>query len=313
MGAVLSFTSECFPGKPRFSEADIPDLTGKVVIVTGGNSGVGKVLSQALLAHNATVYIAARSEKKARGAIEEMKSATGEDSIHFLKLDLADLGSVKAAAEDFLSKETRLDVLYNNAGVMVPPIEALTVNGYDLTLGVNVLGHFYLTKLLLPTLTATASASPRGSVRVVNTSSAAQWFFDIDFATFRDGPARRKAGVKALYAQSKNGNVVFANELARRFEDTGVVSMSFNPGNLATNLQRHLSKIEYAFVKLLLSPVEKFGASSPLYAGFSPDGVALNGKYIIPWARLGPSRAKTRDPQLGHELWKYLEEQVAGI
>ncbi|KII88024.1 hypothetical protein PLICRDRAFT_111724 [Plicaturopsis crispa FD-325 SS-3] len=313
MGSLLSIASEYFPGKPRFSEADTPDLSGKVIIVTGGNSGIGKVTTRALLAHNATVYIAARSRDKVEAAIRELKAATGKDTVYFLPLDLADLKSVKAAAAEFASKESQLHVLYNNAGVYVSPIDHTTVQGYDLQFGVNVLGHFYLTQLLLPILTSTARATPPGTVRVVNISSLTHWAGKLDFATFKDGPPRRRVAPEALYSQSKLGNAVYAMEFARRYAGEGIVTTAVNPGNLRTELQRELRGLWAKFVDLLLYDVDTFGALSPLYVGVSPAGAELDGQYIIPWARVGRGNDAMRDPKLGRDLWAWLEEQVADV
>ncbi|TFY69199.1 hypothetical protein EVJ58_g553 [Rhodofomes roseus] len=117
----------------------MPDLTGQVMLVTGGNAGLGKETVKALLEHNAKVYMGARDEQKARAAIEELKEKTGKEAV-FLELNLANLASVKKSAEDFLSKEKQLHVLFNNAGVTCMPIEWVTDDGYDLTFGTNVVG-----------------------------------------------------------------------------------------------------------------------------------------------------------------------------
>ncbi|KII90976.1 hypothetical protein PLICRDRAFT_107316 [Plicaturopsis crispa FD-325 SS-3] len=311
MGSLLSISSEFFPGKPRFSEADTPDLSGKVVIVTGGNSGVGKVTARALLAHNAKVYIAARSPSKVETAIQELKAATGKNSVHFLKLDLADLKSVKAAAEEFSSKESQLHFLYNNAGVMACPVDQITAQGYDLQFGVNVLGHFYFTQLLLPILTSTAQASPPGTVRIVNTSSLVHWYGKLDFATFKDGPKRRKVDTQMLYAQSKIGNAIYSMEFARRYADKGIITSVINPGNLKTELQREFRGLHAKMVDLLLYDVNTYGALSPLYVGVSQEGAELNGQYIMPWARIGRGKDIIRNPKIGRDLWNWLEEQVA--
>ncbi|KAF9559167.1 NAD(P)-binding protein [Agrocybe pediades] len=313
MGALLSTLDEAFPPKPQFSVDDIPDLSGKVVIVTGANTGIGKETAKALLAHNAKVYIAARNEEKAERAIAELKKETGNADAHFLKLDLSDLGSVKRAAEEFLSKEKELHILFNNAGVMVPPVEKLTTQGYDLQFGTNVLGHFYFTKLLLPSLLAGAKSSSDGKARVVNTSSSASNMVSgLDFNTFKDSPARKKKLAWILYGQSKLGNVVFARELARRYGDQGIVSTSLNPGNLKSDLQRHLSWIETFFTQLVLYPTP-YGALTQLYAGTSREGADLNGEYLIPWARIGHANPAAEDRKLGEELWKWMEEQVAHV
>lgn len=240
--------SEMFPSKPTWTTADIPDLTGKVALVTGGNTGIGKETVKALLEHNATVYLAARTPEKAERAIADLKTTTGREA-HFLKLDLANLRAVKEAAEDFLSKEIRLDILFNSAGVMMCPVQECTADGYDLQFGTNVLGHFYLTKLLLPALLAKSSNSAANEPsRVVTTSSIGHNPGRLDFATFKDGPKRRKAWTQTLYFQSKLGNIVFANELARRYGDQGLVSTSVNPGNLDSDLYRYMPRFLHSLV-----------------------------------------------------------------
>ncbi|CAA7262941.1 unnamed protein product [Cyclocybe aegerita] len=312
MGLVFSIISQAFPPKSKFNVEDIPDLSGRVVIVTGANTGVGKETVKALLQHNAKVYVAARSQDKAEQAIQDLKEQTGKDGI-FLKLDLGDLKGVKASAEEFLSKEKELHILFNNAGVMVPPIDQVTTQDYDLQFGTNVLGHYYFTTLLLPALIAGAKSSPDGKARVVNTSSSAAYFANtIDFNTVKNTAARKKKGTGSLYAQSKLGNVLFANEFGRRYADQGIVSTSVNPGNLRSDLQRHLSVFERTFINWMLYPTS-FGALTQLYAGTSPQGADMNGQFLIPWARPAALPSGARDPKLGEELWKWLEEQVAKV
>ncbi|TFK24419.1 NAD(P)-binding protein [Coprinopsis marcescibilis] len=311
MGIAWSMYTESYPPRSKFNVEDIPDLSGKVVIVTGGNTGIGKETAKALLLHNAKVYIGARSPEKAEEAIQDLKEQTGKEAF-FLKLDLADLKSVKSGAEEYLSKEKELHILFNNAGVMVPPLDMLTTQGYDLQFGTNVLGHFYFTKLLLPILVSTAKASPSGNVRVVNTSSSASRVGKINFNTFKDSPARRKLSPTALYGQSKLGNVIFSNELARRYGDQGIISSSLNPGNIVTNLMRHLPNFVRKIVEFGIHPVTK-GALTQLWAGTSDEGLKMNGKYLIPWARYGPQNPLGLDEALAKELWTWLDEQVQAV
>jgi len=311
MSVAKALINQSIPPKSQFSVDDIPDLSGKVIIVTGANTGVGYETAKALLLHNAKVYMANRSIEKSEAAIKKLNDETGKDAI-FLKLDLASLKSVKAAAEEFISKEKELHVLFNNGGVMAPPIELLTEDGYDLQFGTNVLGHYYFTMLLMPALLAGTITSGDGKARVVNTSSSTHMFSNMNFDTFMDGPARKRMGPQTLYSQSKHGVVVWATELARRYGDQGIVSTSLNPGNLKTNLQRHLGCIQKPLVDLLLYPVP-YGALTQLYAGTSPEGKDFNGMYLIPWARIGEARADTQDSKVGQELWTWLEEQTQGV
>ncbi|KAF9524305.1 NAD(P)-binding protein [Crepidotus variabilis] len=311
MGALQSYISQSFPPKSRFNVEDIPDLTGRVVIVTGANAGVGKETAKALLAHNAKVYIAGRNKDKVDAAIKELKEQTGHEAI-FLKLDLGDLTSVKASAEEFLSKEKELHILFNNAGVMVPPHNQLTAQGYDLQFGTNILGHFHFTTLLLPALLAGTKTSPDQKARVVNTSSMAAYFSsDIDFNAVIDGPPRKRTYISSLYGYSKLGNVLFANEFARRYGEQGIISTSVNPGNLKSDLQRHLSFFENFLLKSILY-APSYGALTQLWAGTSAEGLELNGQFLIPWARrtTRPPTAASND-KLAADLWTWCEEQIA--
>ncbi|KAH9035968.1 NAD(P)-binding protein [Lactarius hengduanensis] len=308
-----------FPPKPTWTTADVPDQTGKTVIVTGGNGGIGKETARVLLSKGARVYIATRSEEKSQKAIEELKKETGKDSIFFLKLDLADLVSIKAAAEKYISKETELHTLYNNGGVMNTPIDHVTTQGFDMQFGTNVLGHFYLTKLLLPVLTATAKKTPAGTVRVVNVSSIAHQYGapeGIRWATLAPGndslEARKKLTSTKLYGQSKLGNILFSKELARRYGAEGIVSTSLHPGVINTDLARS-SGLFLNFIGQMIGYDVSYGAITSLYAGTAPAAGELNSKYFTVWARLAVPSKKALDAELGKKLWEWCEEQVKDI
>ncbi|KAJ6552934.1 NAD-P-binding protein [Mycena capillaripes] len=305
---LVALTVESFPPKPVFTVQDIPNLSGQVILVTGGNSGIGFETVKELVKHGAKVYMAARSRSKAEEAIAAIHKDTGKSPV-FLELDLANLDSVKKAAETFLQSETRLDVLYNNAGIMIPPLDQVTRQRYDLQFGL-VLGHFYLTKLLLPVLLSAAHSTPGGKARIINVSSAAHHFTRLNFATFKEGPERRKCSTHKLYAQSKFGMVVLSAELARRYGEQGIVSIAMNPGNVRTPLQRELSGIELAIGSLIMYPVLPNGIISHLWAGTALETSKFNGKYIRPWARLGEPRRDTQYRALGKDLWTWLEEQL---
>ncbi|KAJ7621215.1 NAD-P-binding protein [Roridomyces roridus] len=302
-----------FPPKAKWSANQIPDLTGKVAFITGGTGGIGKETAKILLSKNAKVYIAGRGVSGGEQAVKELAQSTGNTPI-FVKLDLADLKAVKAAAEEYKSKESKLDILFNNGGVMFPPVDKLTVDGYDLQFGTNVVGHFYLTKLLLPELLAGAQSSPDGHARVVNTSSMGHQLLypNLSFETFKDSPERRKLGDKKLYGQSKFGNVVFSNELARRYGDQGIISISLHPGNIKTDLARHSSPAERALTGWMLYPVQ-LGVLTQLYAGTAPEALKLNGKYLIPWARVGKAHKGTDDPAVATKLWQWLETETSNL
>ncbi|KAI0733894.1 hypothetical protein C8Q72DRAFT_500583 [Fomitopsis betulina] len=308
MGNQLAVLSQAFPPRSTFSPEQIPDLTGRVMIVTGGNVGIGKETIRALLDHNAKVYMASRSKEKADAAIKELQQQTGKEAI-FLELDLSNLASVRKAAEEYLSKESVLHVLFNNAGVMWAPTELLTADGYDLQFGTNVVGHFFFTKLLVPALIAGKETSSDHHSRIVTTSSGAAYGYTLNFDAFRDSPARRRMMTNTLYSQSKFGNVVVAREFAKRYADQGIVSTSCNPGNIKTELQRYAPSFLRSIMNLVLYE-GPYGALTQLWAGTMPETLNHNGKFLIPWARVGECRPEAYDDALGEKLWNWLEEQV---
>jgi len=307
--------SQLFPPKPTWAAADVPDQAGKVVIITGGSGGIGQETARVLLSKGAKVYIAARSQEKSQKAIDELKKETGNESVFFLKLDLSDLFAIKAAAEEFVDKESELHVLYNNAGVMYTPVDKVTEQGYDMQFGTNVLGHFYLTKLLLPVLTATAKNSPAGTVRVVNVSSLSHYSRapeGIRWSSVSPGnnslEAREKLGTIKLYGQSKLGNILFSIELARRYGGEGIVSISLHPGVIKTDLTRYLGTLVQRLGRMIAYPVS-YGAISSLYAGTAPAASELNGKYLTTWARVTLPDSQALDSELGKKMWEWCEEQ----
>ncbi|EPT03371.1 NAD-binding protein [Fomitopsis schrenkii] len=300
------------PPQSEFSTDQIPDLTGQVMLVTGGNAGLGKETVKILMEHNAKVYMAARDENKARAAIEELKVKTGKEAI-FLGLDLANLASVKKSAEEFLSKEKQLHVLLNNAGVTCVPLDWVTDDGYDMTFGTNVVGPFLFTKLLLPTILASRETTHDQHPRVIWLSSLAAYFSPLFFDTFKDGPARRKAGTHSTYQQSKIANVMLARQCAQRFGDHGLVSLSVNPGNVQTDIMKYAEEKDKKITSWLYYfwPVEK-GVLTSLWAGTMPEPIKHNGDFAVPWARVAdPCRPEAYDDETGNRLWDWLEAEVA--
>lgn len=311
-----------FPPAAAFTEKNLPDQTGKVFIVTGSSSGVGKELAQILYSHNAKVYVAARSQEKSTEAIESIKTAFPESKgeLVFLHLDLDDLTTIKKSAEDFLSKETKLDVLWNNAGVMVPPQGSKTKQGYELQLGTNNVAPFLFTNLLTPLLVSTAKVSPPGAVRVVwVSSSAAEAFSPVNGVDMNNLDYKTDKGAWHKYGVSKAGNVLHSHEYAKRHGGDGIISVSLNPGNLKTSLQRHVPGWQAALFSFLIhTPIH--GAYTELFAGLSPDVTPeKNGAWIVPWGRFAPLRkdleaaSKTEaegDSSVAAKFWDWTEEQV---
>ncbi|KAL7935630.1 NAD(P)-binding protein [Trichoderma chlorosporum] len=295
MEAVLAVAhfSQMRPPAPTFTEKDLPDLTGKVYVITGSNTGIGKELAQILFSRNAKVYVAARNESKAVDAIESIKThrpaSTG--SLEFLHLELDDLACVAKAARVFLSQESRLDVLFNNAGVMHPPTGSLTKQGYELTLGTNNLGHHLFTEILTPLLVQTARNSPAGSVRVVWLGSLYTYAAPKNGMDLSNLNYEKSQDKYYKYNVSKAGAWYEAAEYARKHRSDGIISVAANPGNLKSDLLRHMSRAEKFVFDLILHPTI-YGAYTELFAGLSPE-VTLDksGSWIIPWGRFGQLRS----------------------
>ncbi|KAG0653118.1 Short-chain dehydrogenase reductase [Hyphodiscus hymeniophilus] len=314
--------SQLYPPAAQLTEKNLPDQAGKVFIVTGSSTGVGKELAQILYSHNAKVYIAARSQEKATRAIESIKTANPKSSgdLVFLHLDLDDLTTIKKSAEEFLNKEKKLDVLWNNAGVMIPPQGSKTKQGYELQLGTNNVAPFLFTKLLTPILAATAKASGTGAVRVVwVSSSAAESFAPTNGVDMGNLDYKNDKSAWHKYGVSKGGNVLHGLEYAKRHGGDGIVSVSLNPGNLKTDLQRHVPGWQLMMFNLLLyTPIH--GAYTELFAGLSPEVTPdKNGAWIVPWGRFMPVRkdlvasSKTKaegGTGTAADFWEWTEEQV---
>ncbi|KAI5805308.1 hypothetical protein DFH27DRAFT_550444 [Peziza echinospora] len=291
-----SFQSQLIPTEAApLTEANLPDQAGRVFIVTGGNTGVGGALVRILYQRNGTVYVASRSATKALAHIAALEAAYPESTgkLVFLRLVLNDLAAVRAAALEFAAKETRLDVLFNNAGVTTMPPEETTAQGHPIRMGTNVLGHFVLTHHLYPLLRATAAAAPPHSVRVTWTGSLVidlTTSLDPAGVTFEEVVADDRAPglpvVLRKYAMSKLGNWLLAAEFAkRRAAEAGIVSIALNPGSLDTGAWEDELKAGVT----LFEP--KYGAYVNLWAGLSEGITAqdgLDGKYAVPWGAWHP-------------------------
>ncbi|KAI1803833.1 NAD(P)-binding protein [Daldinia bambusicola] len=310
-----------FSGKPTYTEKDIPDLTGKVTIVTGSNTGVGKETARILYAKNARVYLLARSEEKTKAAIESIRAANpnSKGELSYIHLDLADLPSIKTTAEEFLAREKKLDVLFSNAGVAYPEKGSKTEQGYELQLGVNVLGTFALTQLLTPILVSTAKTAPKNSVRAVWVSSSAAMNVDPK-ALLRGVRDMERQGVLNKYFLTKLGNYLHAAEFAKRHRDDGVLSASLNPGNLDSDLWRTQGPITMFVLRRTIFYPVVYGAYTALYAGLSPHITADNsGAFVVPWGKIhtvskamadASARKSEGGSGIGEEFWKWSEEEI---
>ena len=264
----------------KWTAADLPDLSGRVAVVTGGNSGLGLETARGLASRGAHVVIACRNASKAEGALGEIRKGQPSASVEAMSLDLASLASVRAFADAYRARHGRLDVLCNNAGVMAIP-RRLTEDGFEMQLGTNHLGHFALTGSLLDRLLATPGA------RVVNVSST---MHRVGRIRFDDLQGERSYSKWLAYAQSKLANLLFTFELGRRAERAGaaLACLAAHPGYAATNLQTAGPRMEgSAFMERvvllgnrILAQPAAMGALPSLYAAAGPD--ARSGAYYGP-------------------------------
>ncbi|KAJ6789019.1 hypothetical protein PWT90_09138 [Aphanocladium album] len=289
----MSMFSQVFPPSPTFTEKELPNLQGKVCIVTGAAVGVGYQLAKILYSHHATVYIATRSTAKIDAAIASLRKEVPGSSgqLGSLVVDFSDLPSVGPAARAFLEKESRVDVIVHNAAVMTPPAGSKSKQGHDLEMATNCLGPFLLSRYLrqLQTHTAALPDAAPGTVRTVWVSSMLSGASVLDGIAFDDATGAPKVQSSAMnnYMQSKAGAVFLAHESARRFADSGIINMSVHPGLMRTELQRHQNPMVKHLMGIAFKPA-KFGAYSELFAGFSPEVTEEhNGAFAIPWGRFG--------------------------
>ncbi|ODQ79818.1 hypothetical protein BABINDRAFT_36586 [Babjeviella inositovora NRRL Y-12698] len=305
-----------FPPAPALLPKDYPSLADKVVIVTGGNSGVGFEVVKLLGATGAKVYIFARSEASTLQAIEDAKKVDKDIDVHFVKVDLSDLTTIKPAAEEFLARESRLDLVIHNAGVMIPPKGSTSAQGYELQLGTNIIGPFALQKLLTPVMYETVEKfNTANESRIVWVSSSAHALspkHGINLDNLNDLTADEWSN----YGHSKAGMMIAAAQWAKHNpkEAAKIVTISVDPGNLKTNLQRHMSSFTEKILLYTLFPAIN-GAYSELFAALSPAvSTANNGEYIIPWGRFGRIRADVAESagnETGEKFYKYLEDETA--
>ncbi|MDJ0331487.1 oxidoreductase [Planococcus sp. S3-L1] len=284
-------------------------LIGKTAIITGGNSGIGFETAKALLALEAQVILAVRNTKKGAQARATLLALYPSAQIDVMKLDLANLETIRKFAEQFSKAFDKLDLLINNAGIMTPPLSK-TTDGFELQFGSNHLGHFALTGLLLPLLTNTSGS------RVVTVSSRAHSRGTIDFDNL-EGTKGYQA--KKFYNQSKLANLYFALELDKRFKEHGcqTISVACHPGVSATNILKLGSQEIPTAVKrvanLFLQP-PSMGALSAIYAATEPS--LMGGEYIGPVAQfqrrgypaLGTPHTNATDPEISCKLWDVSEK-----
>ena len=291
-----------------WSESDIPGQGGRTAVVAGANSGIGFETARALAAKGARVVLACRSPERGRDAESRLRAAMPEADARFMRLDLGSLTSIEAFAKELAAQESRLDLLCNNAGVMMPPL-GHTEDGFETQLGTNHLGHFALTGRLLHLLRQSESA------RVISVSSLAHYW---GWIRFGDLNSEKRYNATLAYAQSKLANLLFTRELDRRLREAGAPALAIaaHPGSTKTNLQQH-SRLMYGVVAMF-SQQPPDGALPTLYAATAPD--VEGGQYFGPgrmMEMIGPPRPARSTPAaknmaVAKRLWE-VSEELTGV
>ncbi len=275
-------------------------LNERVVLITGGNTGIGLATARELACRGAHVFVACRSAEKARVAVDDIRRSSGNQRIEALELDLANLDSVRRCARELLAREMPLHVLINNAGLA--GARGLTASGFELAFGVNHVGHFLLTHLLLDRLKESAPA------RIVTVASKAHYGAPgIDWSAVRL-PTRSRTGLNE-YGVSKLANVLFSAELSRRLVGSGVTTYALHPGVVASDVWRSVPWPFRSLLKMAMITTEE-GAATTLHCATSPALADQSGLYYDRCLEKTPSAA-ARDPALAAELWRRSLEWVS--
>jgi NAD(P)-dependent dehydrogenase (short-subunit alcohol dehydrogenase family) len=304
-------------GGGRWTAADVPDQHGRFAIITGGTGGLGLETARVLASRGATVVLAGRDPAKLQAASSGLVAAQSGSSVQTAEIDLSSLESVRKAAAELAGRYPNIDLLINNAGVMMPPY-GLTKDGYELQFGTNHLGHFALTGLLIRQLLATPGS------RVVTVSSNAHRTGRIDFADLNSSRRYRRMGA---YGQSKLANLMFTYELQRRLDAASeqTIALAAHPGTARTDLTRHMSALSNAAMGSRFAPLTSrfvqnaaMGALPILRA--ATDAAAIGGTYYGPdgFAQLTgypvvvTSTTRSHNRQAQRRLWVE-SEQLTGI
>ena len=277
------------------------DLTGKTIMITGAKTGIGKATAQDLVRRGAHVILACRSAERTLPVVTELQASAGDpNKVEFLPLDLADLDSVRAAAERFLARDLPLHVLLANAGIA--GIRGKTKSGFELAFGINHVGHALLINLLLDALKKSAPS------RIVLVASKAHYRAKgVDY----DGIHTSTSSTTGLpeYEVSKLANVLYAKALAKRLEGTGVTTYSLHPGVIASDIWRRVPRPFRWLIKLFMKSVEE-GAKTSIYCVTDPGLSAETGLYYDECAPKKPSRV-ARDEAAADELWSRTADWIS--
>ena len=280
-------------------------MDGRTVLITGGNTGIGKETAVALAAAGAVVVFTTRDITKGAAALTEIRDRSASTAVDVMELDLARLASVRELAGRFADSHDRLDVLVNNAGLMLGSRRE-TVDGYEMTFQVNHLGPFLLTTLLREQLVAGSAA------RVVNVASAAHSSARSGL-DFDDLQATRRYRSYTVYARSKLANILFTRELARRWDDAGITANAVHPGFVASRFGRDgdtgwFTNLVFPLLRpFALNPEQ--GAQTQVYVASAPELAGITGGY---WAKSAPATpsAAAQDDAAAAKLWEVSEQLV---
>jgi len=272
-------------------------LTGQVAIVTGANTGIGRITAIQLAKQGVRVFLACRAEHKAQPVVDEINRLTGDaERAHFLPLDLGDLMSVRRAAQQFLATGLPLHILVCNAGLAGQ--KGVTASGFELAFGTCHVGHFLLTKLLLERLKASAPARV-----VVVSSKAHRHAKGIDFATLRE-PTQSPGGLKE-YAVAKLANLLFSRELASQLKGTGVDVFALHPGIVASDVWRAVPAVlRYLIRPFMVTPEQ--GAATSVWCATAPELSGQSGGYYEK-CQVQSASPTAQDSALAHSLWQASE------
>ncbi|EJT99302.1 NADP-binding protein [Dacryopinax primogenitus] len=308
---------DVLPYKRFYSAEKIPDLTGKVAVVTGGSSGIGAEICRQLATHGAKVYILSRGEAQAQGVIAEIKNTHPSAQLEYHKLNLESIAESIESAKLLMEKTDRIDIVHLNAGLVMTSLES-TTDGIEPTVGIQHLGHFAFIMTLLPFL----EKQTLDDVRIVVTASRNHSLVakGIDFTKL--GPSKQKDldDAMAKYAQAKLCNVLMSNYLAKLLKNRGVTNVTINshdPGVIVTNLMNPIARelgcfagVFLALYRLIgISPQQ--GALTGLFVSTSPDAKGISGEYYIPIGQRAKCAKLAQDEALQKKLWEWSEAQMA--
>jgi len=273
-------------------------MKGKIIIITGANSGIGKETAISLAKMGAKIVMLCRNEKRGQEALEEIKKKSSSGNVELILADLSNQESIYSAVNQFKSKYDHLDMLINNAGLILKE-RKLTLDGYETTFAVNHLGHFLLTNLLLDLL---IKSSPS---RIINVSSSAHKYAKLNL---EDINSEKKYRSSRAYGNSKLANILFTYELARTLEGTGVTANALHPGGVRSNFAKGQFKPFMALASLFMISAKK-GAKTSVYLASSPEVEEVSGKYFVK-SKPAKSSKISYSEKLQRELWELSERMI---